>query len=40
MTNKPTISAAEITKALDFRYACKEFDADKKDPRRGHGTDP
>ena len=30
MTNKPTISTAEITKALDFRYACKKFDADKK----------
>ena len=30
MTSKPTISAAEITKALDFRHACKKFDADKK----------
>lgn len=30
MTSKPTISTAEITKALDFRHACKEFDTDKK----------
>lgn len=30
MTSKPTISAAEITKALDFRRACKKFDANKK----------
>ncbi|QJU09221.1 NAD(P)H-dependent oxidoreductase [Candidatus Saccharibacteria bacterium oral taxon 488] len=30
MTSKPTTSAADITKALDFRHACKKFDADKK----------
>ena len=30
MTSKATISAADITKALDFRHACKKFDSDKK----------
>ena len=30
MTSKPTILTAEITKALDFRHACKKFDANKK----------
>ena len=30
MTSKATISAADITKALDFRHACKKFDANKK----------
>ena len=30
MTSKPAISAADITKVLDFRHACKKFDADKK----------
>ena len=30
MTSKQTISMAEITKALDFRHACKKFDANKK----------